>query len=138
MTSISERIKELNSKLLSYEQLLSDLKSSESQTRSEIGTKEKELEDWRAKLEVCQNERNEIKKEVKDKVKELEQSNLSNTEKQEKINKLLTQHSDELEEVDNLLNEERAQYREIRNSLINSLCQPCPSCRDKAQQVNNL
>nr|CAG8498070.1 11299_t:CDS:10 [Entrophospora candida] len=90
-----------------------------------IGGKEKELEDWQSKLEACQKERNQIRKEIQEKVSELEVSQLSNSEKQEKINKLLTEHSNELEEIDKLLYDERAQYRNIRDKVINELCRPC-------------
>ena len=121
-----------------FKEIEKEVKKLKSQNRSEISQKEKELEDWRAKLEVCQQERNNIKKAIKDKVKELETSNLSNTEKQEQINKLLTKHSKELEELDNLLYEERTQYRELRNSLINRLCEPCTNCQVNSQTVNYL
>jgi chromosome segregation ATPase len=139
---ISKEIDELKSKLAEYQQTFKDVETAinhlKSSNRSEIASKEKELEDWRAKLEVCQQERNQIKQEIKTKVKDLEQSNLSNTEKQAKINKLLLEHSQELEDLDNLLYEERAQYRDIRNSLINRLCEPCVGCQEKDQQVKNL
>ncbi|CAG8795577.1 21089_t:CDS:2 [Gigaspora margarita] len=88
--------------------------------------------------EVCRQEKKQIEKEIKDKVAELEKSELSNTEKQEKINKLLTEHSEELETVDKLLEDERTQYRSIRDKLIERLCQPCSVCPEKERDKKHL
>src|SRR2546430_7383099 len=128
MSNLRQRIIDLEKKLKNYKIKLKIITEEslklKTQNRSEINTKEKELEEWRQKLEVLQQERNQIKKEKQVKIQELEQSQLSNSEKQSKINCLLTEHSQELEEVDNLLYKERTNYRNIRDKLIGKLCEP--------------
>ena len=96
-------------------------------------------------MEVLQQEEIEIKKEIRKKAIELEKSELSNAEKQVKINQLLTEHSEELEELDKILYDERTQYRKIRDKVINELCKPCQGCKEKNvvllkvnQKANNL
>lgn len=138
MVDLSQQVKELKNKVEKMADLinrisqkLTHLKGGKQIDHEQIKVKEKELEDWRAKLEVCQQEKKQIDKEIKEKVQELEKSQLSNTEKQEKINKLLTEHSQELEELDNLIYDERSQYRNIRDKLINELCRPCRGCKEK-------
>lgn len=142
MTSPSEKLKTFKRRLVEHQaellKIKEKLRNLEKQSHSEVIDKEKELEDWRTKLEVCQQEKKAIDKEIKEKVAELEKSQLSNTEKQEKINKLLTEHSQELEELDNLLYDERTQYRNIRDRLINKLCEPCPACQEKGQHIKTL
>ena len=107
----------------------------ESKNHQELQQKEQELEEWRQKLEVLQQERNQIKQEIKEKVQQLEQSQLSNSEKQAQINRLLTENSQELEELDKLLYDERTNYRNIRDKLINKLCEPCPNCQTQTQAI---
>jgi chromosome segregation ATPase len=135
VADLSERIKKLESELKNTNQRLKVIIEAslklENQNRSEIGIKEKKLEDWRNKLETCQQERNQIKKEIREKVVELEKSDLTNTEKQAKINQLLTKHSQELEEVDRLLYSERSQYRKVRDKIFEELLKPCLSCKEK-------
>lgn len=135
MPNINDRVKELNKTIIELKNYLveikKDIEQAESKGRSEIGIKEKELEGWRRKLETCQQERNQIKKEIRERVLELEKSDLANSEKQAKIIQLLTGHNEELEEVDNLLYEERGQYRSIRDKLIGKLCEPCQGCQEK-------
>ena len=65
----------------------------------------------------------------------MEQSQLSNTEKQSKINQLLTEHSQELEELDRLIYEERSQYRQIRDKLFSKLFEPCLVCQTNQQNI---
>jgi chromosome segregation ATPase len=142
MPTIADQLKTLKSKLNEYKKFLLETKANltnlAQESKQEIQSKEQELENWRQKLEVLQQERNQIKKEIREKVIELEKSQLSNTEKQTKINKLLTEHSQELEEVDNLLYDERSQYRHIRDKLIAKLCQPCEICPEKERTVKIL
>ncbi|CAG8692141.1 724_t:CDS:2, partial [Scutellospora calospora] len=83
-------------------------------------------------------EKNNLKQELRDKVKELEQSGLDKNEKQEKINKLLTEHSEELEKLDQEIEAERADYRHLRDKLIERLCRPCQICPEKEQTKNHL
>jgi chromosome segregation ATPase len=131
VANIFDKVKTLREKLLECKQELKNLENSKNQSLHELKAKEKELEDWRAKLELCQQEKKQIEKDIKDKVAELEKSNLSNSEKQEKINKLLTEHRQELEEIGQQLEGERTSYRNIRNKLINKLCEPCRGCQEK-------
>lgn len=139
MTNFAQRIKDLESRLEKASSRLRTITQESLKLRDqnlqEIKVKEKELEEWRDKLEVLQQERNQIKKEMREKVLQLERSQLSNSEKQTKISHLLTKHSQELEEVDNLLYEERSHYRQIRNKLIGKLCEPCQSCQAKEQSL---
>ena len=129
---LNQTITELQTYFIQTEQIIKDL---ESKNSSQIISKEKELEAWRNKLEACQQERNQIRKEMKEKRIELEQSQLSNSEKQAKINQLLTEHNEELEEVDKLLCDERTHYRQIRDKLIGKLCEPCQGCQTKEQSI---
>ena len=142
MFDLNQRIKKLERDLKNMANLFSQtsqkVQELKTQNRQEIGHKEQELEDWRKKLEVLQQERNGIRKEIREKVVKLEKSNLENTEKQSKINKLLTEHSEELEEVDKLLYDERTQYRNIRDKLIIELCKPCPICPEKERSIKHL
>ena len=135
LKELKRKLKECETHLNQIEQGVKDLKS---RNRQEIKTKEQELEEWRNRLEILQQAENKIKKEIREKVVELEQSNLSNTEKQEKINKLLTEHSQELEELDNLLYDERSQYRNIRDNLIRKLVEDCQICSEKERLVVSL
>jgi Fe2+ transport system protein B len=149
VVDFSQRIKDLESKLKNANQRLKVIAEEslklESKNHSQIVQKERELEEWRDKLEICQQERNQIKKEIREKVLQLEKSNLTNSEKQSKINKLLTEHSEELEELDQLLYDERSQYRKIRDKVIERLIRPCQTCLEKEKynqslekRVNNL
>jgi chromosome segregation ATPase len=132
-----EQLNSLKNKLLNCQKILKELaeatKNLESKNRQTIQQKEIELEEWRQKLEVYQQEEIKIKKEIKQKVQALEQSQLSNSEKQVQINRLLTEHSGELEELDKLFEEERSHYRQIRDKLIGKLCEPCQTCSVKTQ-----
>ena len=139
MATFSQRIVDLENKLKDFktrlETIIKESLKLESKNHQELQQKEKELEEWRQKLEVLQQERNQIKQEIKDKVSELEQSQLSNSEKQAQINRLLTEHSQELEELDKLLYDERTNYRNIRDKLINKLCEPCSNCQTQTQAI---
>ncbi|KLL02128.1 MAG: hypothetical protein MRERC_4c085 [Mycoplasmataceae bacterium RC_NB112A] len=139
---IKEEIKKLKKNLIEYKEYLKEIEKNiqnlKSQNRSQIQAKEKELEELRAKLELCQQEKRKIDKEIREKVKELKGSQLSNVEKQAKINQLLTENSEELEKLDQLLHEERSQYRQIRDKLIGKLCEPCGVCQAKEQNIKNL
>lgn len=133
--NLKEEIKKLKDLLSKIVQKVESLKN---QNHSQIFQKEKELEEWRNKLEVCQQEKNAISKELKDKVTELEKSQLFDNEKQTKINKLLTEYGEELEKLEQLLSDEKTQYRNIRNKLIEKLCESCNSCKEKEQSVKRL
>jgi len=132
------RIKKLTELIVGLQGRIKEITKLSQKNRQEVQQKEKELEEWRKELEVCQQEKKAIEKEIKDKVAELENSQLSNTEKQEKINKLLTEHSEELEAVDKLLEEERTQYRSLRDQIIDKLCGPCSACAEKEQDKKHL
>ena len=142
MNDFSKRIKELEGNLknakLKLKVIAEEILNFKSQERQKIQQKEKELEEWRQKLETYQQAEIKIKKEIKEKVKELEVSQLANEEKQTKINRLLTEHSHELEELDNLLDEERSSYRSTRNKLISKLCEDCAICHEKNHMTKVL
>ncbi|CAI2176546.1 4221_t:CDS:2 [Funneliformis geosporum] len=113
--SVSDQLKILKHKLIGYQKTLKEVKESlenlDKKNRQEIQAQEIQLEN------------------------ELEQSQLSNTEKQARINQLLTEHSTELEELDNLLDEERSSYRTIRNKLISKLCENCAVCQERERMI---
>ncbi|CFW93351.1 protein of unknown function [endosymbiont DhMRE of Dentiscutata heterogama] len=135
-------IEQLRQKLINYQKELNTLGKqflkAKNGNKQDIASKEKELEEWRKKLELCQQEKNNLKQELRDKVKELERSELTNGEKQTKINQILTKHSEELEAVDKLLEEERTQYRSLRDKLIEKLCEPCSTCPEKEKAKGYL
>jgi len=41
-------------------------------------------------------------------------------------------------ELDKLLEEERTQYRSLRDQIISKLCEPCPACVAKEQDKKHL
>ncbi|CAG8435219.1 5936_t:CDS:2 [Ambispora gerdemannii] len=98
-----ELVKKLQAKLVSHQKEINDvqdrIKDLKSKNSQEIQTKEKELKNIRDKLSACQRERDNIQKELDRKIKELENSNLSDSEKQVQITKLLVENKDELNSV---------------------------------------
>src|SRR6185436_5863224 len=67
----------------------------------------------------------------KEKARKIENSELPEPEKQKQINRLLTEHSEELEKMDKLIYDERNHFRQIRNKLIDKLCEDCLICSER-------
>src|SRR4051794_10867258 len=100
-----QRIRDLKAKLDKQDSLLKSFNAKIQKpdgkiSDEEIKVKDQELKELRIKLTVYSQERDEVQKELDNKVKELENSNLSNDKKQAQINDLLVESKDEL----NLLN----------------------------------
>ncbi|CAG8732500.1 16150_t:CDS:2 [Racocetra persica] len=115
-----------------------DTKKIIEQLRQKLINYQKELKTLGKQFLKAKNGNKQDIAKLRDKVKELEQSELTNGEKQTKINQILTEYSEELEAVDKLLEEERTQYRSLRDQIIDKLCGPCSACVEKAQDKKHL
>ncbi|CAI2191853.1 17295_t:CDS:2 [Funneliformis geosporum] len=153
---LEKQVSDLLTKLQLTNQENNELKRENQELKKEIEEHEKESEEVLKTLDEVNEKADELgqvikefkEQELESKLKDAnlrlkviigeslklkEKSQLSNAEKQEKINKLLTEHSQELEELDNLLDEERNAYHSIRDTLIKYLTQKYPTLQDQEQ-----
>lgn len=107
--NIRDQIKHLNqtiNDLQSYINKISkNIDNLNNKNSVEIKTRDQELKDLRGKLTACSQERDAIQRTMDDKVKELENSNLSSLEKHKQINQILTNNKTELNSVNQTLME---------------------------------
>jgi len=103
-----EDIRRLKKDLKEYQQSLKEIneviKNLKTDNLQALQAKEKEIQDLNAKLQVCQQKRDEIQRELDSKVEEIKNSNLTNENKAQQITNLLVEHKKELD----LVNQELA------------------------------
>ncbi|MEG7978876.1 MAG: hypothetical protein NY202_03060 [Mollicutes bacterium UO1] len=107
---IKELISKLQAKLSKYQHEIALINKKVAALKNQAASDQKlsteaeqELKDLRVKLVACSQEKDEIEKELADRVSELENSNLANREKQQQIQQLLTASRSELEVVNRSL-----------------------------------
>jgi len=133
--ALEEKLKNLDALLDITEQEVNKLQSERQLDKTKIKSQQKELEDWKQKLEACQQEKTAMERELKEQIIELKKPELSENEKWNKINGLLDGQKQDLEKLEQHLCSERTHYWQIRDKLTNKLLEPCEVCLVKEQNL---
>lgn len=136
MVNIEEQIRELNALLdeavIEIDKLTQEIKNLKGKTQ-DLESKEKEINNLRDKLRTCQAEKDNISQQLTQKIKEIEQSNLSDKEKSKQIIKLAVDNRGEIDKLNNKLTDSWTNFIKSRD-MFAKISQELSSSRLKSIQ----
>jgi hypothetical protein len=101
--------------------------------------KEKEIQDLSAKLQICQQKRDQIQQELDSKIEEIKNSHhLTNENKTQQITNLLVEHKKELDLINQELAKAWSSCATQKDQIILRLTQSCKTCEHQSQTVEDL
>jgi hypothetical protein len=125
MASIADKIKTLKAILDSYvtdlQNITENIEKLKQNHTQDLYEKDQELKEFERKLLECQREKDTIQQQLDDRVRELENSDLPNSEKQRRITNLLLNNRDNLDNICQTTLKIWTNYEKSRDSILAAL-----------------